>query len=69
MPKMNGFKLYEEIKKIDSNQKVCFITAFEEYYESLKEQFPNLDAKCFIKKPVSAEVLIRHVMTEIINTN
>ena len=27
MPKMNGFQLYEEIKKIDCSVKVCFITA------------------------------------------
>ena len=27
MPKMDGFQLYEEIKKIDSSVKVCFITA------------------------------------------
>ena len=27
MPKMDGFQLYEEFKKIDSSVKVCFITA------------------------------------------
>ena len=27
MPKMDGFQLYEEMKKIDSSIKVCFITA------------------------------------------
>ena len=27
MPQMNGFQLYEEIKKIDRSVKVCFITA------------------------------------------
>ena len=27
MPKMDGFQLYEEIKKIDNSVKVCFITA------------------------------------------
>jgi CheY-like chemotaxis protein len=27
MPKMDGFQLYEEIKKIDCSVKVCFITA------------------------------------------
>src|SRR5919204_6868931 len=33
MPKMNGFELYEQIKKIDNNNnnkaKVCYITAYE----------------------------------------
>jgi two-component system, OmpR family, response regulator ChvI len=39
MPKMNGFELYQEIEKIDNKAKVCFITAFEVYYESLREVF------------------------------
>jgi two-component SAPR family response regulator len=29
MPKMNGFELYNEIRRIDD--KVCFITAFDIY--------------------------------------
>ena len=51
MPKMNGFELYKEMEKVDA-VKVCFITAFEVYYEALKEVFPNMEVECFIKKPV-----------------
>ncbi|WP_162477734.1 response regulator [Nitrososphaera sp. AFS] len=29
MPNMNGFELYREIRKIDHNVKVCFVTAFK----------------------------------------
>ena len=29
MPKMNGFELYKEIRKIDDKVKVCFVTAFD----------------------------------------
>jgi DNA-binding response OmpR family regulator len=29
MPKMNGFDLYQRIRKIDSNVKICFLTASE----------------------------------------
>jgi two-component system, OmpR family, response regulator ChvI len=50
MPKMNGFELYREIEKIDHNLKVCFMTAFVVYYESLKETFPTAKVDCFIKK-------------------
>jgi two-component system, OmpR family, response regulator ChvI len=50
MPKMNGFELYREIEKIDHNLKVCFVTAFVVYYESLKEIFPMAKVSCFIKK-------------------
>ncbi|HEY7078482.1 MAG TPA: response regulator [Nitrososphaeraceae archaeon] len=67
MPRMSGFEFFEKIKMLDSDARVCFITAFEEYYDSIKEQYPNLDAKCFIKKPVSAEYLIKRVMAQIIS--
>jgi two-component SAPR family response regulator len=52
MPKINGFELYEKIKKIDNKVKACFITAYEIYYKSLKEIYPNFEVDCFIKKPV-----------------
>ncbi|MCA1837445.1 MAG: hypothetical protein LC674_01270 [Actinobacteria bacterium] len=29
MPKMNGFELYEKMKKVDNKVKVCFLTAGE----------------------------------------
>src|ERR671930_2030807 len=44
MPKMNGFELYEQIKKIDNNNnkaKVCYITAYEINYEKIREEFPS----------------------------
>jgi two-component SAPR family response regulator len=63
MPSMNGFDLYQRLKQIDSSCKVCFITAFEAYYISLKEFFPKLDVNCFIQKPVTKEKLL-HCVTE-----
>jgi CheY-like chemotaxis protein len=57
MQDMNGFELYEELKKIDDKPKVCFITAYELYYEALKKDFSELDVGCFIKKPISIEDL------------
>jgi DNA-binding response OmpR family regulator len=67
MPVINGFELYEIIKKIDNRAKVCFITAFDEYYESLKEQFTRLDAKYFIRKPIGARELVRQVISILSN--
>src|SRR6266496_5426773 len=32
MPKMNGFELYQELKKKDKNVKARFVTAYELYY-------------------------------------
>ena len=45
---MNGFGLYEEIRKLDNKVKICFLTATANYYyyESFgKEAFPDLDTK------------------------
>ena len=33
---MNGFELYTEIRKIDNQLKVCFITAGEMYYDGIR---------------------------------
>lgn len=42
MPDMNGFELYEQIKKLDNKVKVCFLTAYGEgYTEEFKKMFPS----------------------------
>jgi DNA-binding response OmpR family regulator len=65
MPKMNGFQLYEELEKLDRNAKVCFITAFEVYYRSLRELFPQIEIDCFIKKPIETEELVKRIQAEL----
>jgi two-component system, OmpR family, response regulator ChvI len=65
MPKMNGFELYREIQKIDDKVKVCFITAFVTYYQSLREIFDMRDIHCIIKKPIEMSNLIQRIMTEL----
>lgn len=65
MPNINGFELYEELKKIDDKPRVCFITAYELYYEALKKDFPELDIGCFIKKPISIEDLATRIRKEL----
>ncbi len=65
MPKMNGFELYQEIERIDNKVKVCFITAFEVYYKSLRELFPTTNVDCFIKKPITTDELVERIRTEL----
>jgi len=38
-----------------------FISAYEVYYDRLKEDFPTLDVipMCFIKKPIETEKLVK----------
>ena len=62
LPRMNGIELYYKIRKIDDKVKICFLTAGEMYYEEVRKQvFPELEANCFIRKPITNEDLIRRV--------
>jgi DNA-binding response OmpR family regulator len=62
MPKMDGFELYRQIRKIDDKVKACFLTAGEMDYEQFrKELFPALDNNCYIQKPIETEMLIRRL--------
>jgi DNA-binding response OmpR family regulator len=65
MPEMNGFELYSEMLKIDSQVKVCFVTAGEMYNDNVRkneeEQYCELDTKRFIQKPISNGDLIRRI--------
>lgn len=58
MPKMSGFELYREVRKVDNNVGVCFLTAFEMYYEEFKRVFPSMDVKHFIQKPIAMSDLV-----------
>jgi DNA-binding response OmpR family regulator len=61
MPKMNGFELYREIKKIDSGVKVCFLTAGEMYYGAYGDIFDKLGANYFIRKPIENVELLKRL--------
>jgi response regulator RpfG family c-di-GMP phosphodiesterase len=51
MLQKSGFELYDKIKEIDEKVNICFITAFEEYYDEFKKRF-SLSEKTdwFIRK-------------------
>jgi DNA-binding response OmpR family regulator len=62
MPKMDGFELYKELKKKDSNVKICFLTASEMYYEeNRKKEYDSIDKDLFIRKPVSTKELVERL--------
>jgi DNA-binding response OmpR family regulator len=55
MPKMDGFELYEKIKKIDNKVKACFMSAFD-----------IRSAECFIPKPIQIKELVQRIETELL---
>jgi DNA-binding response OmpR family regulator len=63
MPDMNGFELYEQIKKIDDKVKVCFLTAYGEgYTEEFKKMFPSSSlGVSFVRKPIRVDDLVKKV--------
>ena len=71
MPKMNGFELYNQIRKIDDKVKVCFITAFEiqkdEHFSSITKSNdkykPNI-----IRKPIEVDELVKRLKAIIPNS-
>ena len=57
---MNGFELFkEEIKKIDNNVKVCFLTALNELHDfnHLKKVYRANEK--YIQKPIESEEIIK----------
>jgi DNA-binding response OmpR family regulator len=62
MPKMDGFDLYKELKKVDPNVKACFLTASEKYREDLRKgEYQTLSEDLFIQKPLSRKDLTKEI--------
>jgi DNA-binding response OmpR family regulator len=69
MPNMDGFELYERLKKADPNVKVCFLTASEMYHEKIREvEHYALNKDVFLQKPISTDDLIREINKKIDST-
>ena len=62
MPKMDGFELYKQIKKVDPLVKVCFLTASEMHREEFrKEKHCDLDKDLFLKMPMPIKEIIGEI--------
>jgi len=76
MPEMDGFRLYNQMKNIDSRIEICFITAADKtYYEGpqqeqkqnkgvqdkISPEYCALNEEIFIQKPISNGDLIREI--------
>jgi DNA-binding response OmpR family regulator len=65
MEEMSGFELYKRIREKDKKPRVCFITSFLNYYESLIENYPEIELTCLIAKPITIENLITRIKAEL----
>jgi two-component system, OmpR family, response regulator ChvI len=67
IPNVDSFELFERMKTIDSNLKVCFIGTYdnEESHRALKDRFPTLESECFMSKEVPIKDMIRRVSAQL----
>ena len=57
MKGLDGFELYDKMRKIDENIQICFISASNSFYEKYKSLYPEIQNECFIQKPVRIKEL------------
>jgi DNA-binding response OmpR family regulator len=64
MPKMNGFELYNNLKKVEPGIKVCFLTASSEAY---REEITHgeLSPDLFLNMPLPLEEIIDEIKKRI----
>jgi DNA-binding response OmpR family regulator len=60
MPEMSGIDLCKEIRKIDNNVRICFLTAFDSQYEEFRRY-----SECFIRKPITIDDLVEKIKKEL----
>ena len=67
MPKMNGFELCGEIRKIDDKVKITFMTAFDIKRDDLKIAVPSLKGEepLIIRKPIPIDDFVLKVKEEL----
>jgi CheY-like chemotaxis protein len=69
MPKMDGFVLYERLKTVEPDVKVCFLTAGEMYHEEIREEeHCTLNEDLFLQKPISTDNLLKEINKKINST-
>jgi DNA-binding response OmpR family regulator len=52
MKGLDGFELYNKMRKIDENIQICFISASNTFYEKYKHLYPEIQEECYIQKPL-----------------
>ena len=63
MPIVDGFQLYQKIKRTDSRIKICFLTAGELYHEEIRKEqgYERCNEEVFLRKPIEIPVLVNAI--------
>lgn len=61
MGELSGFEVAEAIRLVDKSIKICFLSAFKNYFDSLLSEYPNLDFRYFIQKPIRKNELLSRI--------
>ena len=65
LPSMDGFELYDKIRKMDKRIKVCFMSTGNMNYLALREHYPGSEIDCIIQKPIEISRLLGRIKTEL----
>jgi DNA-binding response OmpR family regulator len=60
MPIVDGFLLYQKIRRTDKRVRICFLTASEFYRERFRKEqgFDGFDQESLLKKPIDMKDLV-----------
>ena len=63
MPIVDGFHLYQKIKRTDTGVKICFLTASEFYHEEIRKEegYTGFNKELFLRKPIEIAALINNI--------
>ena len=63
MPVIDGFLLYQKIKRTDSKVKICFLTATEYFHEEIRREqgLGYYKQESFLRKPIENKDLVREI--------
>ena len=64
MPGISGFQFLRNIRQIDKEVKVLFLTTFEIQEKEWQMVLPNIQVQGFIKKPVNLQEIVEAVCNE-----
>jgi FixJ family two-component response regulator len=65
MPGMDGFELSRRLLEMDLNLRICFMTAGEINLQAMREIHLVRNIGCFIRKPITADDLIKKINGEL----